>query len=424
MDARNKKRRNLLQNIAIVLLLSSAAALFAQTQLYNLHTETGYLSSFFSSSAPSPQNISGLSDLPMPTRVAVTGAYGRWANLSMTTGSEEFAQLGSLLMEALGSAGSLRPCTEADFQAALGAGGDYGSSVYYDFENALPLSLLAGLVGANWIGGDLLARRVLLAAEQDAVQLYLWDGESACFLCPTALPMAALRETVSVYPLGSAYFAFDQPENYSHVAPFSLFSDQLIPPAELGITSAISDVNALMTALSFNPHTNFRYSESSGADVVVEGDRTLRIRSDGEVSYQGSSGSLHISSPDETPTEAEIAVGVYQLLRDLLAQQGGAGLYLQSFQMDETAASLTFGYQFNGMPLRFADGGAAAEVTVEGAAVTRLTLRVRQCAAKEAAGLLLPLPQALSIARSYPGRELTLCYVDSGSAASAQWLAE
>lgn len=425
MDQRAKKRRNLLQNIAIVLLTASAVTLFVQTQLYNLRTGAGYLSNLFSpGSVQKTQNVSGLTDLAMPVRVAVTGAYGRWAELSLTTESEDFAQPGNLLMEALGSAGAMKSCNADDFRSALRVSADYGGSVYYDFNCALPLSLLAGLVGAGWDGGDLSARRVLLQAEGNTVRLFLWDGGSVCFVCPTALTAESLGEVVTEYQLGSAWFAFDQPENYSHVAPLSLFSDQFNPPPSLSVSSAITDSSALMLALSFNPHTNSRYSESSGAEVVVEGDRTLSIRSDGEISYQGSSGTLSIASEGEIPTETEAVVGVYQLLSQLLPAQSSAELFLQNYQSNEASTTLCFGYQYNGLPIRFTDGGAAAEVTLEGSAVTRLSLRLRQYTAGESAVALLPLAQALSIARSYPGKELAVYYVDSGSTAAAQWLVE
>lgn len=425
MDQRAKKRRNLLQNIAIVLLTASAVTLFVQTQLYNLRTGAGYLSNLFSSgSVQKTQNVSGLTDLTAPVRVAVTGAYGRWAGLSLTTVSEGFAQPGNLLMEALGSAGAMKSCGADDFRSALRVSADYGGSVYYDFDSALPLPLLAGLVGAGWTGGDLSVRRVLLQAEGSTVRLFLWDGGSACFVCPTALTADGLREVVAEYQLGRAWFAFDQPENYSHVAPFSLFSDQFDPPPDLSVSSTITDSSALMLALSFNPHTNSRYSESSGAEVVVEGDRTLSIRSDGEVSYQDSSGTLSVASVGETPTESEVVVGVYQLLSQVLPTQSSAELFLQNYQSNGVSTTLRFGYQYNGLPIRFTDGGAAAEVTLEGSAVTKLSLRLRQYTAGESAGALLPLAQALSIARSYPGKELAVYYVDSGSTATAQWLVE
>ncbi len=117
-------------------------------------------------------------------------------------------------------------------------------------------------------------------------------------------------------------------------------------------------------------------------------------------------------------------VGVYQLLSQLLPAQSSAVLFLQNCQTDGASTTLRFGYQYNGLPIRFTDGGAAAEVTLEGSAVTKLSLRLRQYTVEESEGALLPLAQALSIARSYPGKELAVYYVDSGSTATAQWLVE
>lgn len=425
MDQRAKKRRNRLQNIAIALLTISAMALFVQSQLYNLRADGGYLSGiFFSGSDQRNQSVSGLTDLAAPVRVAVTGAYGRWADLALTTAGEGFAKPGNLLMEALGSAGAMKKCKADDFRDALRIGADYGGSVYYDFDSALPLSFLAGLVGAEWNGGDLSARRVLLQAEGDAVRLFAWDGGDVCFVCSTALSARSVGEIVAEYPLGSAWFAFDQPESDGYVAAFSLFSDQFAPPANLGVSGVIADPDAVLEALSFNPHTNSRYPEPSGAEVVVEGDRNLRIYPGGEISYEGGSGTLCITSAGDTPTEAETVVGVFQLLNGMLPTQSGASLYLQELLTAESSTTLRFGYQYNGLPIRFTDGGPAAEVTLEGSTIARLTLRMRQYTPGEREGLLLPLAQALSVARAWPGHELAACYVDAGGSAAVQWLAE
>ncbi len=425
MDQKAKKRRNRLQNIAIVLLSVSAVALFVQTQLFNLRGDGGYLSGLLSSgSVQKTQIVSGLSDVELPARVAVTGAYGRWAGLALTTGDEDFSVPGSLLMEALGSAGTMKKCGVEEFRAALQMGTDTGGSVYYDFGGALPLSILAGVVGAQWGGGEISARRVLVQADENVVRLFAWDGESACFVCTTAISSESVRELVREYSLGSAWFAFDRPESDGHVAAFSLFSDQLDPPVNLAVSAGIADSDAVLEALSFNPHTNSRYPEPSGAEVVVEGDRNLRIHPDGEISYQGSSGTLHIASEEEVPTETETVVGVFQILNGLLPDQSSGALFLQEFSADEDSVTLRFGYQYAGLPIRFADGGFAAEVTLEGASIVRLTLRVRQYTPSESGVRLLPLAQALSIARAWPGRELAVRYVDGGSTAAAQWLAE
>ena len=138
MDTKKRARRNLLQNVIIFALSLSAVLLFVRTQ-------TDYLSSgrLLTDAASRPaQAVSELTDLAVPVRIAVAGAYGRSGGLWLTTAEDPFAAPGTLLGEALGSAGAVSVCGQADFRAALG-----GASVYYDFKNTLPLPVLAGLVG-------------------------------------------------------------------------------------------------------------------------------------------------------------------------------------------------------------------------------------------------------------------------------------
>ena len=86
---------------------------------------------------------------------------------------------------------------------------------------------------------------------------------------------------------------------------------------------------------------------------------------------------------------------------------------------------LRYGYQINGTPIRFADGGAAAEITLTGSVIYSMSLRLRTYTATSELSLLLPLPQALAIAAQHPGAELSIGYADSGaSSISACWLSD
>ena len=92
--------------------------------------------------------------------------------------------------------------------------------------------------------------------------------------------------------------------------------------------------------------------------------------------------------------------------------------------MGETT-QLRYGYHIGGVPIRFSDGGCAAEVTLAGTAVTELSLRLRQYTASGESSLLLPLRQTLAIAAEQPGAELSLGYADTGGdTVSANWLSD
>ena len=71
------------------------------------------------------------------------------------------------------------------------------------------------------------------------------------------------------------------------------------------------------------------------------------------------------------------------------------------------------------------DGGTAVEITLTGSVISSLSLRLRTYTATSELSLLLPLPQALTIAAQHPGAELSIGYPDSGaSSVSACWLSD
>lgn len=421
-------RRDLIQNIAITLLTVSAVLLSARNQLSNLSLEGGYWGrllgvSVSSGVATAPVESTGLS---APVRVAVSGAYGRYGNLTLTTADEAFAPLGALLGEALGSAKALSPCTETDFFAALSK-----ASIYYDFLDSLPLSVLAETTGAA-SSSDTAARRLVISARADgAVQLHLWG--SGFSVCDTAVTEADLTELINNYELGGAHFAFDGEglgTPLDTAAPCSLFLTNLPELSILSVSDPLTDADSLLTALGFNPHTNSRYEEPDGTEVILENDCSLRIAATGTVRYlSGSSPTLLLDTTadeDDVPALREAADGAWSLLSSLLSgRTGEAQPYLQSISQSGKTTTLRFGYQVRGVPIRFADGGNAAEVVLSGSAVTGLTLRFRQYTPTDTLSLLLPLRQALAIAARIPGGELSLGYADNGGdTVSASWLSD
>lgn len=420
MGEQRQDRRNLVQNILITLLALSAAVLFTQTQLYNLNLTT--------SEAPSgpAQSAAPAAELAAPVRTAVTGDYGRCGGLTCTTGDPVFADpLGRRLLEALGSARDYVPCSRGDFLRAL-----RGPSLYYDFLEPLPLSVLAGLLG----GGedvspreDLSARRLLIVPQEGGAVLYLWDGGENCFRASTAVSSDSLEQVISRYELGDASFAMDGGGLERELDPCSLLPAQPpeLPSFTLGDPLA-GGTDWLLSALGFNPRSRTRHTESSGTELIIDGDRTLRIRPDNTIHYQsGNEPILRVKAAGDLPTAREAALGAGSLLGSLLAPVSGElQPWLQSLRRSGDVTALRFGYQLKGVPVRFQDGGFAAEITLTGSAVTALSLRFRQYNAAEEPSLLLPLPQALAVAAASPGKELSIGYVERGGECRAYWLSD
>jgi len=103
---------------------------------------------------------------------------------------------------------------------------------------------------------------------------------------------------------------------------------------------------------------------------------------------------------------------------------GEARLYLRGLRRNGETTVLRFGYQLGGVPVRFQDGGFAAEITLTGAGVTALTVRFRQYNPAGEPSLLLPLAQALAVAAKDPGKELSVGYVERNGECRACWLSD
>lgn len=424
MSPNQGSRRNFWQNILITLLSFSAVVLFIFTQINNRSLTFSSISTGTAASGPVSSESSSFA---VPVRIAVSGSYGRYSSVSLSTDttSEEFAPLGTLLGEVLDTAQSYTVCSKTQFFSAL-----KGSSVYYDFLSPLPLSILGGLAGTE--GDESLAVRyvVITAGKEDQVLLHLWDGDDLFLTGSTALSAADLDALISSYEQGNAFFALDGIREYADYTqslhPLSLF----LPDADLSLpvltaTNAFSDSDTLLSSLAFNPYTQTRWTESSGTEVIVDGDRTLRLRSDSSLSYRsGGSDALTVGS-GASLTLWDAVTETEALLNRFLPKGTEARLYLTGISRSGESLTLTYAYHYNGIPIRFADGDAAAKVTLSGNVVTSLVMTCREYHTGETTAMLLPLRQALAIAARQPNAELLIGYADFGeNQVSPQWLCE
>ena len=411
--------RDTLQNGIITLLTVSALFLFSQTQFFRLGAAGSYFQHFADPAGAGGAAAAVSEQLSAPVRTAVTGAYGRYGSVTLTTDSEDFTPVKALLREVLGSAHSPAETERGVFFDALGS-----ASVYCDFLSPLPLSYLAELMGGST--EETLSVRALAAAESAGrIVLLLWDGDGRYYRLSTAAQPSSLESVLESFELGVSSFAFEEADPASsQLAPCSFFPDPLPDLPQLTAANSPEDTDTLLAALAFNPHTNSRYQDSGGAEVIVEGEQVIRITSNGTLTYSGGESALTVESTDALPSLHEAAVGAQTVL-EALVSPGDARLYLFSASQSGQETTLTFGYQSGGVPIRFSDGKPAAEVTLTGRSISALSLRRRQYTVSSALSLLLPLRQAAAIAAGKPGAELSIGYTDTGAAAlSAAWLAD
>ena len=428
----NKKRITLdhLQNLAIVLLSLSAVFLLLRTPLFGTFADKTLpelAEGLFSAEPSSGSEVEvELSGLTAPVRVVYTGDYTRCGTDALTMADDGFSRAGSLLGEALSSAGAMVPSTEEAFLAALEKAG-----IYYDFTTGLPLEILCDTLGTSVpISHAVFVRRALLCSGGDTASLYLLDQNGTCCVFSTALRSAVLAEFLSSLEGSDADFAFTEGDAYGGLSPFTLI---LCEPTQRYLLSAsgslTSDISGLLRLAEFNPHTENRYTESSGTTVVREAYGTLRITADGTVTYRSGSaeaGALYTVSTDRTVASLTESVAAAQRLASTLLQKSGgaASLYLSGVEENAKGCTVMLDYVIGGTPLRFADGSHAVSVTVEGCSITAFSLHFRSYTLTDIPALLLPIRQAAAIARkNHVGSELSAFYIDSGAdSVGVSWL--
>ena len=424
----SRRAASALQNIGILCLSMTAMLLLILVISYE-SDGSGAISSLNNLlSAPSGGEGAQSEDLggmAAPCNLVATSEQGRYGRMLVSAAESDRLHASSLMLEALGSAGNGSAVTEDQFRAALEETG-----LFLDYLFPIPASVLAGWFGADYAAGGSI-RYVLIAGGEDTARLYLWDGAGAIISSSTAVESAALEEFVLSFSadLGDVAFAFEDPETYGHLAPYTVLS------SEAGETKALSsslpalaaDVDTLLDMLDFNPHTIARYNLANGIEVV-EYPRTLRVYSDGVVQYSGdkdtASALYVIPAGEDGPTQAEAVLAARRLAEILLPEAilQGADFYFTGIQSAGEGYSITFDYLVDGIPV-YLPGGPALEVQTSGAAITSFRIQYRQYAAQEETYHLLPLAQTVNIAAGTQGAFLTRGYVDrGGERVRAEWL--
>lgn len=416
---KNKRVINGLQNAALILLTVSALFLLLHTPMVQGGWALG--SPAASLAAQPPQEAAGeLSAMLGSVHIMVTAdsEYGRFGQLCVGGEDTLIQQIIPLFREALGSAAELEAATQQQFQDAL-----EGMAVYLDLTVQLPLTAVAACLGES-AGSDRPVRAVALTAGgETAVSMYLLSEDGGLFRCATALPVSAVEAICAgVQPNGSS-FAYET--NYTALEPYTLLAAQVSQPPELqaDLPAGYTDYN-LMTALDFNAHTKFWYTDRDGAVVVEESPRTLRIGPDGMVRYSRAASSPAYRADGKELAVTEALRTAWSLATSLTNGTGGSELRLSGLEETEGGYAVVFRYQAEGIPVCFPDESDALTVTVGVGGVTDFTYRCRSYTPVEEAGApLLPPAMAAAMASLHPDSGLSLAYVDTGAARiSPCWL--
>ena len=332
---------------------------------------------------------------------------------------ETYERFSAVLGEALGSSGNPEQISEAQWRAALS-----GPGVFFDFLYDQPLSLLAGWLGTEIVGGAAshTARRICLSLEGDRLALYYIRARYGEFYrCDTALSSSTLSARLKENPANGALFAYELDEDTA-VDAYVLLEPGMQSFARVTASNPLRDSAVLATLPGLFEFSSVRsYSESDGT-VFVEGDATMRVSAGGTVNYRCKSGGLMLGA--ENMSTQDVVEAARKLCRGGPgASCGAAYLGLSSLRYEQASDTyyICFEYAVDGVPVRLTEG-TAAELTISNGYLREAVLRYRSYTADAEAVTPLPREQALAAANAMHGDTLALTYVDTMRSVSLQWL--
>lgn len=414
----DKRLRNWMQNLALLLLTASALLLLTRLSLLqNIRLSTVPLFSA-ETELQEPDALPAAMLASMNLMVTGDSEHGRCGRLCTAAGDAALQEVIPLLQEALGSA---VPAGETGETALRDSLDDPG--FYLEFTGgALPLQAAAAWLGEAFPLAQQVRSIALTAGGEDMATLFLLDGEGRVTRCDTALPVSAVRAVCEKFPPNGAYFAYET--DYASLPPYTVLTAE---------TAAAPDVSAerpagysaynLLTALDFNAHTLSRYTESSGAEVVEESPRTLRIAPDGTVNFTSRGGIASGLYRASGQGMREVLAAGWRLAAALTEGTGASPLFLRAVEESEDGCVLRFRYEADGIPFFFSDGADALAITFQDGEAVRFTYRCRAYTPlDEEPAALLPAGMAQAIAAGYPDAMLSIGYEDDGARElSAQW---
>ncbi len=322
---------------------------------------------------------------------------------------------GDLLGECLSAAGPVQACGEEQWRETLS-----GSGVYLCYQAALPLEALClwqGYAPADTLEGQL-AQRVFLAEGEDGFLLY-FCREDGRFFCETGAGRSE-RERLSTELIDNgAALSFREGEECL------VLPGEVVRPALESLPASLGEemLTALVRPFRLSAYSNNRYTGQEGAQVFVEGARTLRLETDGRGVYQdrgtGEGERLLAAVSEEGAAPAEKIEAVRGLAERVLDPfLGDAALGLSGYEERGGETLIRFQLLVDGVPVY--DGQPAFEARLEEGVVTQASFLLRGYRRTGETVRAMPLPQAAAAS----GGRLTLWYLRSENGWELSWTEE
>ena len=400
-----KRFKEPLKSLLIVLLAASAVFLMMQSGVFTMVLrEHGQL---VQPNAPA-DSILSYSAAALPTEAAVTGPSGLCYGLKYDSEALQslYQELSAYLGEAIGSAAAPVRMSEKSWLKLL-----KGTSLYLDYDCALPVSALAAWLGVEspWEGS--LRTMILSEGEGGSVLLCFRNASGVCWRSETAGSWAGLWERLSTYLPNGASFALGW-ETLSACDPCMLVLEQLPEMYAISASGAQeAPARRLAEKTGINLSGQSRYSETDGTVVYPGESGVIRLHGDGGLSYSASVGYC-LAEAETVPAMVERSRALIEELHDSAA--GDERLRFCSDTLSGGSGTVEFNWYCEGVPILSA-AGAAARVGWTDGRLTELYLLPRTYRVTAESVELLPEKQAAAAAGSRrKGSEAGLAFYDSG----------
>ena len=393
-----------LKNVLIAVLIATAVLLALETGVFH-EIADGFRTVATIGEPVAGDDYAAPTEAARPAAIAVRLDTGVRAVAKFDTAAVDslYERTVSIMGEALSTAATPRPTTEAEWRAALTS-----SNIMYEYFAEAPLALVGRWLGAD-IAGELPVLRVCLVLGDDSALFF--SGGDAFYRSATASLGGTVTVTTDYHDERVYQFEFDA----QSAAPYHiLFNDSRHPTAL--VTNPLERSGALSTILAgfgIDDAQRPGYTESDGTQVYVTGSFTLSVSPVGVLNYRRNA--VAESGGDIAPMVSDVEQARTLAQRVLGAGSGDARLWFSGVSttvdgQGSVVRTVTFDYYLAGGRVFLQEAENAATVTVADGVVTEMTLHFYSFAT-EGEVLLLPEKQAIAAANG----EMLLGYSDAAT---------
>jgi len=326
------------------------------------------------------------------------------------------------LGEAMGTAGDPVKIAKEEWTASLKKEG-----VYVDFVYDRELSYFAKALGVNMESSSQndSTRRICLYVEDDSVFLsYLNSNTNTYNKCSCAVSTTSFLTKISEYTPNGASFLFETDNDYNLVDEFFMVTEGQPKVPSVILQKPILDndfIVGIMDILGMNSYLASSYSENGGT-VYVDGNCTLRVEADGNISFHNAS---ELEVNDKPLLEPSMVVSKCDQIANstIGVECGQASVVLTNIEFDESENRyvLDYNYQIGGYIVSMGQKYALQISMVDGVVInSEFNFRIYEYTGEEDMPLLGN--QAAALVQAAGGGMPLLGYSDNGVGINAEWI--